>query len=80
MSDAKLVLYHRIADPNCAAVRSAIMASHYRDSARFRNVDTGPEAHADLLQLLDGKDQVPCLVVGDKIMTETAQILAWLKG
>ena len=70
-------LYHRIADPNSGRVRSEIISRGFGDRARFRNVDTGPEALADLKRLTGG-DRVPCLEVDARVYQGVEEILNFL--
>lgn len=73
-------LYHRIADPASAAVRSKLVEVAVTDRVRFRNIDASETAQADL-RALTGSVEVPVLKVSEKkILSGGAAILAWLDG
>lgn len=79
MSSADNILFHRIADPDCGVVRKAINENPIRAVTDYRNVDTSDQALKDLRQILNGRDEVPCLVVQGRPLVGKIAILDWLK-
>ncbi len=72
-------LFHRIADEDCVLVRSRLRDTFLRDLVRFRNVDTGPEALADLTRLTNDT-KVPVLKVNEGlVLIGKIQILSWIE-
>lgn len=58
-------------------VRVALDNLHATGRVRLRNVSEDPAAAQDLVRI-GGKDQAPCLVLGDQALYEGDAITAWL--
>jgi hypothetical protein len=70
----RLVLYHRIADHDCAGVRRTIVERGLKALIDFQNVETdGAETFAQL-----GGERVPALWDGEKLHQGRGAVLAAL--
>lgn len=70
-----LVLYHFDACPYCARVRSTIEGLNL--SIEMKDTMANETYHDELVSLT-GKTQVPCLVIDDKPMLESSDIISYL--
>lgn len=71
-----LVLYHRVADPECAAIRAFIVEAGLKAQVDFQNVDTdGAEAFA-----ARGGTAVPALWDGERLHVGAGAIRRALGG
>ena len=74
MNQPGIALYHRLADPESAALRARIVALGLKDRVDFQNVDAeGAEAFAAL-----GGDRVPALWHGGRLHVGAEAIQAVL--
>ena len=67
---------------SCGFSRAALIARdnlHLQDALPVSNVSEDASARETLVKLA-GKDQAPCLVAGDRVIQESADIIAHLVG
>lgn len=74
-----LQLYHRWHCPYSKRVRDHIDQHKLNDRIEFIEIGEVPEAEAKL-NALTGRSQVPCLVVDDQPMLDSADIVQWLQA
>jgi hypothetical protein len=70
------ILFHRIDDPACAAVRSEIVARGLKPRIDFQNVNE--DEVRELFARLGGRD-VPALWDGSRLVVGREAIAAWLE-
>lgn len=70
-------LYHRWYCPYSAKVRNFIKDHNLEAQVDFYEVDEDDEAAGRLVHLTGG-EQVPCLVIEDKPMLESDDIIEWM--
>ncbi len=73
----KLILYHFESCPYCEIVREAIDRLKVPD-VEYRDI-LGEPKYRDELVAMNGKRQVPCLVIDGKPMLESADIVKFLE-
>lgn len=79
MTESKIILFHRIAEPDSARVRTAIVDLGLKDRVDFRNSSSG-SSHV-LLQEKAGNDKTPALLLSDGQVLQTLDaILAFLQS
>lgn len=71
----ELILYQYPSCPYCRRVLNAI--DELGVSVELRNTRTNPE-HRDALRRRMGSTQVPTMMIDDKPMQESADIISWL--
>lgn len=74
----KLELFHRWHCPYSRKVRDFIEENNLRDRITYIELDEEDGAIERLVQL-NGKQQVPSLVVDDRPMLESDEIIEWLR-
>ena len=75
----QLDLYYFPSCPYCQKVLRFLDSSALKDRVTLHHVHQSPAIMQRLLQLNDGEDQVPCLVIDGKPMLESDDIIAFLK-
>jgi glutaredoxin 3 len=75
----KLELYHFESCPYCRKVRNYIDQAGIRSRITYFDTHKDPAANARLVEMNDD-EQVPCLVIDDKPMLESDDIIDWLKS
>jgi len=72
-------LFHRIADEDCAIVRTKLAESSLAERTSFRNIGVG-ERDLSSLHALTGSDRVPVLLTPTGVLSGATQILRYLEG
>lgn len=74
----KLELYYFDACPYCQRVMNYIKETNRKDIV-YKDIHADKEAYQTLLEK-GGMDQVPCLMIDDKALYESLDIIEWLKN
>ena len=69
-----MILYHRIADKECAAVRKFLVERMLTDQIDFKNIDINEKGRADLESKNGGAIDVPALWTGTELLKGLAAI------
>ncbi|MBF0490272.1 MAG: glutathione S-transferase N-terminal domain-containing protein, partial [Candidatus Omnitrophica bacterium] len=73
---SKLTLYHFAGCPYCQRVRNFLDEKHI--IIPMKDIHETPSFRDELIKI-GGKGQVPCLVINDKALYESLDIIEWLK-
>ena len=72
----QITLYHFQGCPYCARVRDYLSQANI--ALPMKDTHANPDYRDELIKI-GGKPQVPCLVVDDKAIYESLDIIEWLK-
>ncbi len=72
----KLSFYYFEGCPYCARVRDYMAKNNI--AIPLKDIRKNPSDRDELIRI-GGKNQVPCLVIDDKPLYESTDIIAWLK-
>ena len=71
-----LTLYHFIGCPYCQRVRDFL--NKERINVPMKDIHENPLLRDELIKI-GGKPQVPCLIIDDKALYESLDIIEWFK-
>lgn len=74
-----MVLFHRIADLDCARIRKLIVELNLSEHVQFRNIDVS-ESSAKALLELTGKANIPVMEINGQILSVFQDIVQALKS